>query len=158
ENFPPGSLFTASRAGAPRGPACSAFAPETAGHRPAHRLHLGASMIAMTRQQVLQPMVLFPILALVSVLLVFTVIQGGLALAARWDRSMMARAEYYRSNRPAVLVQRYEQRLTAVRAALRKRGYDAGPADALRSFQRRQGLPVTGRADESTLTALGIQP
>ncbi len=124
-------------------------------------------MNAITRHHVLQPMMLFPVLALVSVLFVFAVIQGGLELAARWDRSLMARAEYYRSHRPAVLVQRYEERLSAVRAALRKRGYDAGPAhaamgprtaEALRSFQRRQGLPVTGRADESTLTALGVQP
>jgi peptidoglycan hydrolase-like protein with peptidoglycan-binding domain len=30
-------------------------------------------------------------------------------------------------------------------------------AEALRSFQRRQGLPVTGRADESTVTALGVK-
>jgi peptidoglycan hydrolase-like protein with peptidoglycan-binding domain len=119
-----------------------------------------------TLQRVLQPVVLFPLLAAASVLAVFAVIQGGLGLAARWDQSLMARAEYYQSHRPAVLVTRYEQRLSAVRVALRKRGYDAGPvnaamgprtAEALRSFQRRQGLPVTGRADESTVTALGIQ-
>jgi peptidoglycan hydrolase-like protein with peptidoglycan-binding domain len=123
-------------------------------------------MNTMTLHRVLQPIVLFPVLALVSVLSVFVVIQGGLTLAARWDRSLMARAEYYRSHRPSVLVSRYEERLGAVRAALRKRGYDAGPvhaamgprtAEALRSFQRRQGLPVTGRADESTVNALGIQ-
>ena len=123
-------------------------------------------MSTQTFHRVLQPMVLFPVLAVVSVLSVFAVIQGGLALAARWDRSLMARAEYYRSHQPAVLVSRYEERLGAVRVALRKLGYDTGPvnaamgprtAEALRSFQRRQGLPVTGRADESTITALGIQ-
>jgi peptidoglycan hydrolase-like protein with peptidoglycan-binding domain len=123
-------------------------------------------MNTMMLNRVLRPIVLFPVLAVVSVLSVFAVIQGGLALAARWDRSLMARAEYYQSHRPAVLVSRYEERLGAVRVALRKRGYDAGPvnaamgprtAEALRSFQRRQGLPVTGRADDNTVTALGIQ-
>jgi peptidoglycan hydrolase-like protein with peptidoglycan-binding domain len=122
-------------------------------------------MNAHTLHRIMQPIVLFPVLALVSVLAVFAVIQGGLALAARWDQSLMARAEHYRSHRPAVLVSRYEERLGAVRMALRKRGYDAGPVDAvmgprtaeaLRSFQRRHGLPVTGRADEPTITALGV--
>ena len=123
-------------------------------------------MNTTTLNRVMQPIVLFPLLAAVSVASVFAVIQGGLALAARWDQSLMARAEYYQSHKPAVLITRYEERLSAVRVALRKRGYDAGPAnaamgprtaEALRSFQRRQGLPVTGRADESTVTALGIQ-
>ena len=129
-------------------------------------MHFGAGMNTMTLNRVLQPIVLFPALAVVSVLAVLAVIQGGLALAARWDQSMMARAEYYKSHKPAVLVTRYEERLSAVRVALRKLGYDAGPvnaamgprtAEALRSFQRRHGLPVTGRADESTVTALGVQ-
>jgi peptidoglycan hydrolase-like protein with peptidoglycan-binding domain len=123
-------------------------------------------MNTTTLNRVMQPIVLFPLLAAVSVLSVFAVIQGGLALAARWDQSLMARAQYYQSHKPAVLITRYEERLSAVRVALRKRGYDAGPAnaamgprtaEALRSFQRRQGLPVTGRADASTVTALGIQ-
>jgi len=51
--------------------------------------------------------------------------------------------------------------------ALRRRGYNAGPTDAamgprtaeaLRSFQRRQGLRITGRPDAETLTALGVEP
>jgi peptidoglycan hydrolase-like protein with peptidoglycan-binding domain len=55
--------------------------------------------------------------------------------------------------------------LKAVRLALRERGYNAGApeavmglrtAEALRSFQRRQGLPVTGRRDTPTLIALGL--
>ena len=74
--------------------------------------------------------------------------------------------EYYRDHQPTVLVTRYEERLRAVRVALRKRGYDAGPTDAvmgphtaeaLRSFQRRQGLPVTGRPDAATVMALGLE-
>jgi peptidoglycan hydrolase-like protein with peptidoglycan-binding domain len=75
--------------------------------------------------------------------------------------------DYYRAHRPQVLVVRYEERLRAVRSALAKRGYNPGPADAamgprtaeaLRSFQRRHGLPMTGRPDPPTLTALGIEP
>ena len=78
----------------------------------------------------------------------------------------MARAEYYRAHQPTVMVSRYEDRLRAVRVALRQRGYDAGPtgaamgpptAEAIRSFQRRQGLPVTGRPDQTTISALGLE-
>lgn len=115
----------------------------------------------------MRPAVFFPLLAVLAVLAVWGVIQVGLAATDRWDRSVAARTEYYRAHQPTVLVSRYEERLRAVRVALRKRGYDAGPngaamgpptAEALRSFQRRQGLPVTGRADQSTVTALGLEP
>ena len=127
---------------------------------------MSSATFDLLRDRILQPIVLFPLLAAVSVLSVFGTIQGGLVLTAHLDRSLMARAEYYRSHEPAVLMSRYEERLSAVRTALRKRGYDTGPAEAamgpqtaeaLRSFQRRQGLPVTGRADESTVTALGVR-
>ena len=57
-----------------------------------HRV--GRPLQAMTLHRMIQPMVLFPLLAAVSVLSVFAVIQGGLSLAARWDRSLMARVEY----------------------------------------------------------------
>jgi peptidoglycan hydrolase-like protein with peptidoglycan-binding domain len=30
-------------------------------------------------------------------------------------------------------------------------------AEAIRSFQRRQGLPVTGRPDQTTISALGLE-
>ncbi len=118
------------------------------------------------RDRILRPVVFFPLLAGVAVLSVYGVIQTGLVLADGWDRSLMARVEYYRSHQPTVMVSRYEDRLHAVRVALRQRGYDAGPAgaamgpptaEALRSFQRRQGLPVTGRPDQTTLTALGLE-
>ena len=55
----------------------------------------------------------------------------------------------------------------AVQRALNERGFDAGAIDgamgsrtaaALRRFQRSVGLPVTGRIDEATRTALGLQP
>jgi peptidoglycan hydrolase-like protein with peptidoglycan-binding domain len=119
------------------------------------------------RDRILRPVVFFPLLAGLAVLSVYGAIQTGLAVTDRWEQSLMARMEHYRSHQPAVLVSRYEERLSAVRVALRKRGYDAGPtgaamgphtAEALRSFQRRQGLPVTGRADQSTVTALGLEP
>ena len=119
------------------------------------------------RDRITHPAVFFPLVAALAVLAVFGVIQAGLAATDRWDRSVAARMEYYRAHQPTVLVSRYEERLLAVRVALRKRGYDAGPtgaamgpptAEALRSFQRRQGLPVTGRADQPTLTALGLEP
>jgi len=114
-----------------------------------------------------RPAVFFPLLAVLAVLAVYGVIQAGLAATDRWDRSVAARMASYRAHQPTVLVSRYEERLRAVRVALRKRGFDTGPigavmgphtAEALRSFQRRQGLPVTGRADESTVTALGLEP
>jgi hypothetical protein len=126
----------------------------------------GGLRIDSLPDRILRPLVLFPLLAALAVLSVYGIVQAGLALTARWDSGLLARMESYRSRQPAVLVTRYEERLHAVRAALRERGYDAGPAgaamgphtaEALRSFQRRQGLPVTGRADQPTLTALGLE-
>ena len=120
----------------------------------------------LLRERILRPVVFFPLMAGLAVLLVFGVIQAGLLLTDRWDRSVMARMQEYRNHQPTVLVSRYEERLRAVRVALRQRGYDAGPtgaamgaptAEALRSFQRRQGLPVTGRPDQPTITALGLE-
>jgi peptidoglycan hydrolase-like protein with peptidoglycan-binding domain len=117
-------------------------------------------------ERILRPVVFFPLLAGVAMLSVYGVIQTGLVLTDRWDRSVMARIEYYRTHQPTVMLSRYEDRLSAVRVALRKRGYDAGPsgaamgpptAEALRSFQRRQGLPVTGRPDQTTVSALGLE-
>ncbi|HEY7252500.1 MAG TPA: peptidoglycan-binding domain-containing protein [Methylomirabilota bacterium] len=110
-------------------------------------------------------MIFFPLVAIVAVLTVYGFLEGGLAATARWERDVAKRMERYRANQPSVLVSRYEERLKAVRLALRERGYNAGSpeaamgprtAEALRSFQRRQGLPVTGRPDPSTLIALGL--
>jgi peptidoglycan hydrolase-like protein with peptidoglycan-binding domain len=118
------------------------------------------------RDRIFRPAIFFPLLAGLALLSVYAVIQTGLVLTDRWDRSVMARKEYDRNHQPTVMVTRYEDRLRAVRVALRKRGYDAGPAgaamgpltaEALRSFQRRQGLPVTGRPDETTISALGVE-
>ena len=53
-----------------------------------------------------------------------------------------------------------------MRTALKERAYPAGATDAamnphtaeaLRSFQRRQGLHVTGRPDPATVMALGLE-
>jgi len=113
-----------------------------------------------------RPVVFFPLLAGLAVLSVYGFIEAGLAMTNRFEQDLMRRMEYYRAHRPEVLVVRYEERLRAVRAELKKRGYNAGPADAamgprtaeaLRSFQRRQGLQVTGRPDQATVTALGLQ-
>lgn len=107
-----------------------------------------------------------PLMAGLAVLTVYGLLELGLATTGRWERDLMRRMEQYRANQPTVLVDRYEERLKAVRVALRKRGYNAGPADAtmgpstgeaLRSFQRRQGLQVTGRPDPATLMALGLE-
>jgi peptidoglycan hydrolase-like protein with peptidoglycan-binding domain len=112
-----------------------------------------------------RPMIFFPLVAIVAVLTVYGFLEVGLAATARWERDLAQRMERYRANQPSVLVGRYEERLKAVRLALRERGYNAGSpeaamgprtAEALRSFQRRQGLPVTGRPDPSTLIALGL--
>lgn len=117
------------------------------------------------RAWVTRPMVFFPLLALLAVLAVYGFIELGLAATSRWERDLARRMERYRASQPAVMVSHYEQRLKAVRLALRERGYNAGApeavmgprtAEALRSFQRHQGLPVTGRPDASTLVALGL--
>ena len=94
------------------------------------------------RDRILRPVVFFPLLAGVAMLSVYGVIQTGLVLTDRWDRSLMARAEYYRAHQPTVTVSRYEDRLRAVRVALRQRGYDAGPTGAAHGPADRRGDPV----------------
>jgi peptidoglycan hydrolase-like protein with peptidoglycan-binding domain len=123
-------------------------------------------LIGPLRQHIIRPVVFFPLVAGLAVLSVYGVIEIGLAMTGRWERDLMRRMEYYREHQPTVLVTRYEERLRAVRAALKERGYPAGPTDAamnshtaeaLRSFQRRQGLRVTGRPDPATAMALGLE-
>jgi Putative peptidoglycan binding domain len=118
------------------------------------------------RRDIMRPVVFFPLLAGLAVLSVYGVIELGLAMTGRWERDVMRRMAHYRDQQPQVLVIRYEERLRAVRAALKERGYPAGPTDAamnsrtaeaLRSFQRRHGLRVTGRPDPATLMALGLE-
>ncbi|HKW93077.1 MAG TPA: peptidoglycan-binding domain-containing protein [Methylomirabilota bacterium] len=124
-------------------------------------------MIDTLRAWLIRPIVFFPSVAALAVLSVYAIIQGGLMLTDRWDRDLARRAAYNESRRPAILVDRYQVRFREVRTALRKRRYNAGPgdavmgpqtADALRAFQQRQGLPVTGRADPPTMLALGVEP
>lgn len=119
------------------------------------------------RRHILRPVVFFPLVAGLAVLAVFGVIEVGLAMTGRWERDLNDRMEYHRQRQPTMLVTRYEERLRAVRTALKERGYQAGPteammnshtAEALRAFQRRHGLRVTGRPDQATVTALGLEP
>jgi hypothetical protein len=123
-------------------------------------------LIGPPRKHIIRPVVFFPLVAGLAVLSVYGVIEIGLAMTGRWERDLMHRMEYYRDHQPKVLVTRYEERLRAVRAALKERGYPAGPTDAvmnshtaeaLRSFQRCQGLRVTGRPDPATAMALGLE-
>jgi hypothetical protein len=123
-------------------------------------------MIGPLRRHITRPAVFFPLVAGLAVLSVYGVIEVGLAMTGRWERDLMHRMEYYREHQPEVLVTRYEERLRAVRTALKERGYQAGPTDAamnphtaeaLRSFQRRQGLQITGRPDAATVMALGLE-
>jgi len=123
-------------------------------------------MIGPLRRHITRPAVFFPLVAGLAVLAVYGVIEVGLAMTGRWERDLMHRMEYYRELQPKVLVTRYEERLRAVRTALKERGYQAGPTDAamnphtaeaLRSFQRRQGLQITGRPDAATVMALGLE-
>ena len=118
------------------------------------------------RRHILRPVVFFPLVAGLAVLVVYGVIEIGLTMTGRWERDLMHRMEYYRQHQPTALVTRYEERLRAVRAALKERGYPAGPteammnshtAEALRAFQRRHGLRVTGRPDQATVMALGLE-
>lgn len=123
-------------------------------------------MLGPLRRHITRPAVFFPLVAGLAVLSVYGVIEVGLAMTGRWERDLMHRMEYYREHQPKVLVTRYEERLRAVRDALKERGYQAGPTDAamnphtaeaLRSFQRRQGLQITGRPDAATVMALGLE-
>jgi peptidoglycan hydrolase-like protein with peptidoglycan-binding domain len=68
--------------------------------------------------------------------------------------------------RPEHLSARYRDQLKLTQETLRDFGYTPGPSDgmmgrstasALRAFQRRGGLSVTGRANPETLAALGIE-
>jgi peptidoglycan hydrolase-like protein with peptidoglycan-binding domain len=68
--------------------------------------------------------------------------------------------------RPEHLSARYREQMTLTQETLRDFGYTPGPSDgmmgfstasALRAFQRREGLRVTGRANPETLAALGIE-
>jgi hypothetical protein len=123
-------------------------------------------LIGPLRRHLTRPVVFFPLVAGLAVLSVYGTIEVGLAMTGRWERNLMRRVEYYRDHQPKVLVTSYEERLRAVRDALKERGYPAGPTDAvmnvhtaeaLRSFQRRQGLRVTGRPDPATAMALGLE-
>jgi len=123
-------------------------------------------LIAPLRRHLTRPVVFFPLVAGLALLAVYGVIEVGLAMTGRWERDLMHRMEYYREHQPKLLVTRYEERLRAVRTALKERGYQAGPTDAamnphtaeaLRSFQRRQGLQITGRPDAATVMALGLE-
>lgn len=123
-------------------------------------------MLGPLRRHITRPAVFFPLVAGLAVLSVYGVMEVGLAMTGRWERDLMHRMEYYREHQPKVLVTRYEERLRAVRDALKERGYQAGPTDAamnphtaeaLRSFQRRQGLQITGRPDAATVMALGLE-
>jgi peptidoglycan hydrolase-like protein with peptidoglycan-binding domain len=123
-------------------------------------------LVGALRQHLTRPVVFFPLVAGLAVLAAYGVIEGGLAMTGGWEPDLMRRMEHRREHQPTVLVTRYEERLRAVRAALTQRGYPAGPTDAamdphtaeaLRSFQRREGLQVTGRPDPATVMALGLQ-
>jgi murein L,D-transpeptidase YcbB/YkuD len=122
-------------------------------------------LIGPLRRHLTRPVIFFPLLAGLAVLAVYGLIEVGLAMTGRWERDLIRHVERERQNQPTALVTRYEERLRAVRTALKERGYPAGATDAamnprtaeaLRSFQRRQGLHVTGRADPATATALGL--
>jgi murein L,D-transpeptidase YcbB/YkuD len=123
-------------------------------------------LIAPLRRHLTRPVVFFPLVAGLALLAVYGIIEVGLAMTGRWERDLPRRMEYYRDHQPKLLVTRYEERLRAVRTALKERGYPAGATDAamnphtaeaLRSFQRRQGLHVTGRPDPATVMALGLE-
>jgi peptidoglycan hydrolase-like protein with peptidoglycan-binding domain len=123
-------------------------------------------LIAPLRGHLTRPGIFFPLVAGLAVLAVYGIFELGLAMTGRWERDLMRRMEYQREHQPKVLVTRYEERLRAVRAALKERGYPAGATDAamnphtaeaLRSFQRRQGLHVTGRPDPATVMALDLE-
>jgi peptidoglycan hydrolase-like protein with peptidoglycan-binding domain len=122
-------------------------------------------IVVASRWQVTRPVVFVPLLAFLALLAAYGMMEAGLALMDRWERDSAQKLEAYRERVPETMVMRYEERLRAVRAALSERGYQAGPldgmmnertAEALRSFQRRHGLHVSGRPDPATVAALGL--
>ena len=67
---------------------------------------------------------------------------------------------------PADPFARYRSQMTLVQETLERFGYEPGPIDgvmrfktgsALRAFQQRHGLSVTGRTNPETLATLGIE-
>jgi hypothetical protein len=67
---------------------------------------------------------------------------------------------------PADPFARYRSQMTLVQEALGRFGYEPGPIDgvmrfktglALRAFQQKHGLSVTGRTNPETLATLGIE-
>jgi peptidoglycan hydrolase-like protein with peptidoglycan-binding domain len=77
-----------------------------------------------------------------------------------------AQAPTSADRRPEHLSARYREQMKLTQETLRDFGYAPGPSDgvmgfstasALRAFQRREGLRVTGRANPETLAALGIE-
>jgi peptidoglycan hydrolase-like protein with peptidoglycan-binding domain len=70
------------------------------------------------------------------------------------------------AQRPEHLSARYREQVKLTQETLTELGYMPGPIDgikgsgtaaALRAFQQREGLRVTGRANPETLAALGIE-
>ena len=91
-------------------------------------------------------MVFFPLVAGLAVLAVYGVIELGLAMTGRWERDLMRRMEHHRQHQPNVLVTRYEERLRAVRTALKERGYPAGPSDAVMNSHTAEALAIVPAA------------
>jgi peptidoglycan hydrolase-like protein with peptidoglycan-binding domain len=83
---------------------------------------------------------------------------------AREGEGVQVRAGAVR--RPEELTARYRDQTKLTQETLRDLGYAPGPSDgmmgsetasALRAFQTKEGLRVTGRANLETLSALGIE-
>ncbi|HSV29250.1 MAG TPA: peptidoglycan-binding domain-containing protein, partial [Candidatus Omnitrophota bacterium] len=86
---------------------------------------------------------------------------GTAARSADSEQKTPARQQYPQGAQTS----QADQGVMQIQRQLGQRGYDVGPVDglmgestqsALRNFQRDQGLPTTGQADQQTLAALGM--
>jgi len=99
------------------------------------------------------------VLAALSILSVGALLYGGRNLEAVQVPAGVDRP-------PADPFARYRSQMTLVQETLGRFGYEPGPIDgvmrfktgsALRAFQQKHGLSVTGRTNPETLATLGIE-
>jgi hypothetical protein len=135
------------------GGSASAYSPPIPG-RPL------AGVIRSLMMRMGRPLVLgASLLAALSILSV-----GGLLYGGRTLEAVQVPAGVDRP--PADPFARYRSQMTLVQETLGRFGYEPGPIDgvmrfktgsALRAFQQKHGLSVTGRTNPETLATLGIE-
>jgi len=119
-----------------------------------------AGVIRSLRMRMGRPVVFgASVLAALSIVSVGALLYGGRNLEAMQMPAGVDRP-------PADRFARYRSQMTLVQETLGRFGYEPGPIDgvmrfktgsALRAFQQKHGLSVTGRTNPETLATLGIE-